>query len=67
MSKSQIFARLLALGIGSTLALSGAYLADPWDGKSEPSMLILLGLKRFAMDTLAGMSKRVKPTSVTSV
>lgn len=45
MNKTQLFARLLAVGIGSSLALSGAHLVGSWEGEVRAVYVDPVGIK----------------------
>jgi lysozyme len=60
MNKSQVFARLLALGIGSALALSGAYLVAPWEGEVRTVYVDPVGIKTVCYGHTGGYVKEGK-------
>lgn len=60
MSKAQLFARLLALGIGTSLALSGAYLVKQWEGESRTVYIDPIGIKTVCIGHTGGYLKEGK-------
>jgi lysozyme len=60
LNKAQLFARLLALGIGSSLALSGAYLVGPWEGEVRTTYIDPVGIKTVCYGHTGGYVKAGK-------